>query len=441
MSLRCQLAVSVGKLVRFMLRILGRQASTLPGRVTLALHPKALAQKAAACRIAAVTGTNGKTTTTALITNLLQAAGRPYHTNRFGANLASGLMTALLDAKAGDLAVLEVDEAALAACGQDLAPAILVVTNLSPDQLDRFGSLTNIINLVEVGSQSAGELVLCLDDPHSRDIGAGKDWQKKTFFGLAERDRANRAIATGAESGDQTAPAFSAKAPSDSRLVLYRREQIISTGETCTACLHLTCRGLGEAWSDLQVKFPLPGAYNAANAAAAVAAASGLVPGLTATQIVGGLETAKPQFGRLERLTAGEHKICLVLIKNEAGFKATAEMLSEQADLGGLIFVINNNPADGEDISWFSTAGAHRFLPGDIPYGAAGLCRKEVFQILAEELAERTDQPQLTCADEADALPLVEAMLADLPPGKTLYVLPNYTAMMTLQPALQERFG
>ena len=93
-------------------------------------------------RIVLVSATNGKTTTTALLVELLRAAGLDVVTNVTGANLRSGIATTLLQAgRGGDVAVLETDEATLPLVAPDLQPDLIVLGNLFRDQLDRFGEL------------------------------------------------------------------------------------------------------------------------------------------------------------------------------------------------------------------------------------------------------------------------------------------------------------
>ena len=137
---RTRLAARVGAVVGFLSRRVGAGGGTvIGGRVTLALDGDALARLARDRRVALVSGTNGKTTTTQLLTAALASAG-PACTNIGGANLPYGLVAALsgqMEAPAGAAAALEVDEAWLAEVAQATAPAVVTLLNLSRDQLDR----------------------------------------------------------------------------------------------------------------------------------------------------------------------------------------------------------------------------------------------------------------------------------------------------------------
>ncbi|HWD08143.1 MAG TPA: Mur ligase family protein, partial [Actinomycetota bacterium] len=142
-SLRTELALQAGRLAGALSRA-GRVGAgvTIGGRVALALAPGALAELAGDRVLCLVSGTNGKTTTTRLIAAALRASGRAVTSNTTGANLASGLVSALSGSR--DPAVLEVDEAVLPRAAAALDPSLMVLTNLSRDQLDRYGEVGTV---------------------------------------------------------------------------------------------------------------------------------------------------------------------------------------------------------------------------------------------------------------------------------------------------------
>jgi UDP-N-acetylmuramyl tripeptide synthase len=128
------------RLVGAVIRVSGRgQGATLPGLLAERCAPGIAARRAARLdRVVLVTGTNGKTTTTAMVAAALAAAGRRVASNATGSNLYRGLATALLATdRATQDAVLEVDEAVLAQAIQELRPCLVVLLNLTRDQLDR----------------------------------------------------------------------------------------------------------------------------------------------------------------------------------------------------------------------------------------------------------------------------------------------------------------
>jgi UDP-N-acetylmuramyl tripeptide synthase len=139
-TLRDRLAVLLARRIRWIIRATrSGGGSTLPGRLAERVAPGVLGHMTRGLRpIVLVSATNGKTTTTALITAALRASGRRVMTNSSGSNLRRGLITAALCRDTADCAVLEVDEATLPTVLDELDPDMLVLLNLSRDQLDRY---------------------------------------------------------------------------------------------------------------------------------------------------------------------------------------------------------------------------------------------------------------------------------------------------------------
>ncbi|MGH3770350.1 MAG: Mur ligase family protein, partial [Pseudonocardiaceae bacterium] len=134
---RTRAAVRAGLATAGLSRRLGLGAgSIIGGRVTLALDAQALRRLAAGRRVVLVSGTNGKTTTSHLVAAAVRTAGRVAH-NAGGSNMADGAVAALAEARDAEYAVIEVDELHLAAIAEAIDPAVLVLLNLTRDQLDR----------------------------------------------------------------------------------------------------------------------------------------------------------------------------------------------------------------------------------------------------------------------------------------------------------------
>ena len=117
------------------------QGATVSGRVINAIAPHALEELAGGQRVSLVSATNGKTTTTRLLATALAADGRTVTTNSTGANLTSGIAPTLAKADGEGDAVLEVDERVLPRVVDPLHAELLVLGNLSRDQLDRYGEV------------------------------------------------------------------------------------------------------------------------------------------------------------------------------------------------------------------------------------------------------------------------------------------------------------
>ncbi len=177
------LARPAGLLLRGALHLAGRAGTSLPGRITLRLDPEFLARARAHKRRILVTGTNGKTSTVALICHLLRQAGLRSVANRGGANLPQGLATALLDRPA-DALVLEVDELTLPRVIGAIEPDLVLVTGLFRDQLDRHGEVRSVRDQIAAGLARAPDALRLLngDDPLTASL-AGANTR---FFRLSQ---------------------------------------------------------------------------------------------------------------------------------------------------------------------------------------------------------------------------------------------------------------
>ena len=186
-------SVWLGKAMMALTRLLGRGGTTLPGRAALRLYPGLLPYLAGHLRHGSllVTGTNGKTTTAALLTGILRKAGYRCIYNQSGSNMAWGVTSSLIGASSwggklpGDLAVMEVDEGAFPALVKILHPRGMVLTNIFSDQLDRYGEIDAIQKAIGKGLEAAGEgsfQVINADDPSLAGIEGGS--RASVYFGL-----------------------------------------------------------------------------------------------------------------------------------------------------------------------------------------------------------------------------------------------------------------
>jgi UDP-N-acetylmuramyl tripeptide synthase len=187
------------------------------------------------------------------------------------------------------------------------------------------------------------------------------------------------------------------------------------------------------------VEAGVPGFYNAYNALAATAAA--LTLGLAPATVNAGLREFRAAFGRLERVTAGDKRLLLALVKNPVGFNEVLRMLFPPGAeaLGGpkhLLIIINDLIADGRDVSWlwdvdFELLG----VPGATAHVTTTGLR-------AADMANRLKYaavPTSSIAAIPDLAGALDSALAPLASGDTLYVLPTYTAMLAFRELLHAR--
>jgi UDP-N-acetylmuramoylalanine-D-glutamate ligase len=162
------LGLSVGKLTRKGLRLMGRTGSALPGRVVEKLSPNFLAVMLAQLPggVIVVSGTNGKTTTTKIIAKLLESQGLRVLTNPTGSNFVRGIISAVVDKASWggklpyDIAVFEQDEAHAVHFAKVVKPRGVLVLNVMRDQMDRFGEIDTTLRLLETLAQSATEFAV-----------------------------------------------------------------------------------------------------------------------------------------------------------------------------------------------------------------------------------------------------------------------------------------
>ena len=449
--IRTTLAVTAGKLARMVLTGAGRGATALPGVVALAVDPQALAALTASLEHGAVcvSGTNGKTTTSRMLSDIVRAAGwAPVH-NRSGSNLDRGIVAALLADSSwtgvprGNVGILEVDEATLPRVLARMAPRVVVVTNLFRDQLDRYfeiDALARRIGEAIAALPASTTLVLNADDPIVANL-AQNHPGPVSYFGVDD-----------AAVGGTVAQSISdaTRCPRCRAPLHYRRVVLAHVGDwSCPACgfqrpdrdiaaasvelspSATTMRIAGGSGALDPVTVPLPGLYNAYNALAALAAARELGIGLpTATRA---LASFRPAFGRLEIVEADGRTLRLMLVKNPAGFNAAIGALLETGRRPRLLAALNDRDADSRDVSWIWDA--------DFESLAAHVEHAVVTGLRSRDLALRfkyagVDAARLEVVDGwRDAL---QRAIAGAAPGEEIVVVATYTAMLALRDALAD---
>lgn len=407
--LRLWIAIVAARLSRIATRLIGRGGTALPGLLALRIDPRTIEKLSGTIPggVVLVTGTNGKTTTTKMITTMVSASGRRVLTNRTGSNLARGVASALIDATRrgrveANIAVFEGDEAAVRDLGPRLRPQVVVVTNLARDQLDRYGELETTAGFVATAIAAARHAVLNGDDPMVAGL-AGTT--PASFFGGIDAIRAtmpsDRALYGGA-GGESPVPvaAILTGAESDGD------GQVIELVVDGTA---------------LQVRLQLPGVYNGYNAAAAVLAVARL--GLDPVSSAAALEMMPPAFGRGQVIDHQGRRVKLILVKNPAGLNQAIRLLREVSVPSAVLIAINDQVADGRDVSWLWDASVEELVGTPHRFGAGG--------IRAADMALRLKYAGIEAAwiEEDDAAAL-DRVVADTPEGGVAYIVPTYTAML-----------
>jgi UDP-N-acetylmuramyl tripeptide synthase len=455
LSLRAAIAVEALKLSNRLSRALGRGRGTVAGgRVGLALDPTLLAGLARGRRVALVSGTNGKTTTTRMMAAALAGgSGGLVATNDTGANMPAGHVSALAGSPPGTDAVLEVDEGYLDRLMAETSPRVVVLLNLSRDQLDRISEVRMLVDRWRAamgglpGAAAAGGdgvpgaggdgtvVVANADDPmvvwaatpapDVRWVGAGQVWHDDAV--------GCPACGGGIEFDDLG-------------------------GWACDRC-HFA-RPPRVAWLDgtdlvtadggrYPVDIRLPGRFNRANAVMVAIAAPLMAgpdgspgspdPPLTAATALACLSGVDQVEGRFARTSRNGHPIRLLLAKNPAGWTAIFDLLEEDGSgAAPVVLSINARIADGLDTSWLWDVPFER-LAGR-PVVATGDRRLD--------LAVRLRYAEVPCTVVSDPLAALDRAMAISPSGvpsrpptepvdaAPIDFLGNYTAFAELRSRL-----
>jgi len=450
-DLRLSGAIAAGKLTAALTRALRvGGGTTMPGRIARGIAPDVTSRLARRLRhgTVIVTGTNGKTTTSRLISHVLGLGAMSSVHNRAGANLAAGIAAALVQRSTvlgrvrGDVGVFEVDEATLPVVQPSLSPRAVVLTNLFRDQLDRYGEIDIVASrwrsaLRELDPSAA--VVFNADDPLVSDVG-GQHPGVRIPFGI---DDDSCGLGTLEHAADarycyRCGIPYRYSAVYFGHMGVYRCEQCgASRPAPSVAATAVVNHGLEGIEFDLntpegavRVRSPLPGVYNIHNVLAA--AASCLYLRIPLETIARGIGTFSPAFGRAERVQLNGRPAVLLLAKNPAGFNEVLRTLLRAEGQTALI-AINDLTADGRDISWLWDV--------DFEMLTGRLARVVVSGLRAEDMALRLKyagvKPQAMTVQRDLGLALETAIGAT--DGSPLYILPTYTAMLQLRKILQQK--
>lgn len=444
---RLTAAVLAGKAARLGVRALGSGGTALPGLIVERLYPQAPEQLAG--RLSAttlITGTNGKTTTSAMLARILRADGRTVVHNRSGSNLMRGVTASLVEAASplggldqGCTAVLEADEAALPTIARATPPTAAVFTNLMRDQLDRYGEIESIaLRWAEALDDfpSDATIALNVDDPLIASL--ADRWNGACLrFGIED------ANVPPAPSGEIVDAVWDPTTQDDFR---YSRryfaqlgrwhtdsgaerpapdvcaDEIVQTGESTQFVLRLP---EGSA----AVELPALGLYSVYNALAAATAATAL--GVSAETIRRGLGAHEAAFGRQEEMVVDGRRVRVLLGKNPSGMNQALRTLQRPGERHHLLVLLNDGIADGTDVSWI----------WDVDWESqAGHCQSlTVGGHRAADMALRLEYagfPAPCAPVENDVGQALQSALDALPDSEQLVILPTYTAMLDVRQRL-----
>jgi UDP-N-acetylmuramyl tripeptide synthase len=453
-SVRQFASIGASKATLAALRRTGRGGGTAaPGLVALQIDPQVVSRIASRLPdgTVVVAGTNGKTTTSRMIADIIEASGRQVIHNRSGSNLARGVAATFVEhaslsgEPAGQMAVIESDEAALPEILRLVRPRLVVLNNLFRDQLDRYGELNTVGTRWKAAFgqlPATTRLIVDVDDPTLATITANLE-APRTTFGLRASDHKLDELPHAADA------AICRKCGAD---LSYRELYLGHLGDWyCTSCgyerpsldvsgagirldgmtsLTMNVDGKNQAIRDVRVE--VPGIYNAYNVTAAVA--TGYALGIAPATIRRALEQFRSPFGRAERVSWQGRELSIALVKNPVGFNEVLRTItgggSELA--APTLIVINDEFADGRDVSWLWDVDFEMLAAGALPIATAG--------IRGADMANRL---KYAGVDESRLMPLdgpieqaLDTFLDRTRDSTEVSILPTYTAMLAVREAL-----
>ncbi|WP_457776906.1 lipid II isoglutaminyl synthase subunit MurT [Streptococcus uberis] len=439
MKMKTLMGITAGKTAQTLLKSMGR-GSTYPGKLALQFDKNILDTLAKDYEIVVVTGTNGKTLTTALTVGILKEAYGQVLTNPSGANMITGIVSSFLTAKKGKsgkkIAVLEIDEASLPRITQYIKPSLFVFTNIFRDQMDRYGEIYTTYQLIIDGAKNAPEATILAngDSP----LFASKELVNPVkYYGFNTEDHEPQLAHYNTEG---------ILCPKCQTILQYRLNTYANLGHyICLNCdfkrpkLDYQLSALTKTTNvssafvidGQEYSINVGGLYNIYNALAAVSVAEFF--GLSPEQIKAGFEKSRAVFGRQETFSIGDKSCTLVLIKNPVGASQALEMIKLADYPFSLSVLLNANYADGIDTSWIWDANFELIQEMDITEINAGGVRHS-------EIARRLRVSGYDSSKISEKESLEEVMQAiEKQESKHAYILATYTAMLAFRELLASR--
>ncbi len=368
--MRIQVTLIVMKLVRFVLVKMGRGGS-LPGKIALRMCPDILQHISYPSKVVMVTGTNGKTTTSNMVYEVLQANYKRVVGNRRGDNLLEGITTLVLANTSfrlhmkADAMVIEVDELNVPKVMKQVNVSDFIVNNFFRDQLDRAGEMETIVSRVESALHYfQGTLILNGDDPNVARLGYHRE--NTYYFGI---NQTSHSVTTTKEASEGKF-CFHCHAPLE-----YAYYQYSHIGHfSCPNCDFGSFeRNVVASEVDLDnsrfvvdgmhFHAPQDAMFSVYNCMAVIALAK--VNQLPLKSVQNVLEDFELNDGRMEKFNIGRE--CLLnLVKNPTGANETMKYIMRDEEAKDIVIVLNDNDQDGTDVSWIWDANFDLIMRSDV---------------------------------------------------------------------------
>lgn len=414
---------TVGKAVATAVRLRGKSSGqALPGLVVQRLVPGYLGSMLQGLPdgVVIITGTNGKTTTTKMVVEALRAHGKRVLTNATGSNLTRGIISSVSQqaTKSGtlpfDIAVFELDEAYACQFTDAVKPNWVLALNASRDQLDRFGEVDKVAQLVGETMLSATTGIVANADDKRLSAIAAKATVPVRYFGVA--------------------PALLRFFPRDDELVAVTGpEAMLQAADVPLAVELLNFQNATAEYrlgkTKLKASLAVTGQHNFQNTAAALALLQVLLPKATEKSLVDALSTVQPAFGRGQVFTLKNGStVQLNLVKNPASFRqGLASYVQAKTPI---MIAINDAVADSRDMSWLWDIDFRSLQGHEVKLTTGRRAADMALRLHYDDIYVGTVQSDLDVALK---------QFSTLPGNKVIFA--SYTAMLHLYAQLQRKAG
>ena len=436
------ISIIFSKIILKLSAVLFKGGSNFPGKIALKLDRNILSVITRNYEVILITGTNGKTTTTSMIYNILKNQGFRVITNNTGANMLPGITSCFIDNysfKKTDkktYAVIEVDEANVKFITEHVTPKVITVTNLFRDQLDRYGEVYTTLNKILEGIKKVEETTLVFNGDESL-LGGLQLPNKTVFYGFncAVNDLQEIDINSDAKFCKICGSPYKYKHITYNHLGSFYCE-------SCGYCQpelqyaveevrDLTSKDSVVVFNGTEFIINQPGVYNIYNALCSYAVSK--VIGINDSVIYTSFKNQLSHFGRQEIIKIDDKEVNIILVKNPAGYNQAIDTIALDTRKFSIAFLLNDNYADGRDISWIWDVNFEKLIELDINnvlisgirlYDMA--IRLKVSGLNAEKF--------VICEDFEKLLQEIQNTSVD-----SLYILTTYTAMISFRKYLHKK--
>ncbi|GAA0726786.1 Mur ligase family protein [Clostridium malenominatum] len=442
-NIRFYISVIASKIVMKLSKTFFKGGSNFPGKVALKLNKSILKTLGKEYKVILITGTNGKTTTTSMVYSMLKDSGKRVITNHTGANMLPGIVACFVENykfnhsyNGEQYAVIEIDEANVKLVTEFISPEVITITNLFRDQLDRYGEVhTTLLKILEgVEKSPFSTLVLNGDESSLGDIPAPN---RKVYYGL------NYGLENGDNLDNNADSKFCKKCknPYTYNFITYNH-----LGDyKCESCGYkrpdldykvdeikeLSREGSMVLINGEELYINQPGVYNIYNSLCAYSI--GKVLGLDKNILFDALRKQKSSFGRQEEIKIENKEVKIILVKNPAGYDQALSTVALDSRNINLALMLNDNYADGRDISWI----------WDVKFEKLSSLDVEKFMISGDRLYDMAvrlkvsglEEEKFTLCESYDKL-LEEIKLCE---SDVVYILATYTAMINFRKYLHSK--